>query len=138
MNTFTAPFVQTSRTGSNVATAALGGLATDAVTGAVLIATAGADGALVTRVTAMPRGTVTATSLRLFVVKAATSAIYRPLDSELMTAYTNAATTATPETNFGNIALDSPLRLEAGDKLYAGIEVALPAGVVFFCEWADF
>lgn len=138
MNTFTAPFVQTSRTGTAVAAAALGGLATDAVTGSVLLATAGADGALVTRVTAMPRGTVTATSLRLFVAKANAPTIYRPVDSELMAAYTNAATTATPETNFGNIAPDSPLRLEAGDKLYAGIEVALPAGVCFFCEWADF
>lgn len=138
MNTFTAPFVQTSRTGTAVATAALGGLATDAVTGSALLATAGADGALVTRVTAMPRGTVTPTSLRLFVVKASAPTIYRPVDSELMAAYTNAATTATPETNFSNIALESPLRLEAGDKLYAGIEVALPAGVSFFCEWADF
>lgn len=138
MNTFTAPFVQTPRTGTAVATAALGGLATDAVTGSALLATAGADGALVTRVTAMPRGTVTPTSLRLFVVKASAPTIYRPVDSELMAAYTNAATTATPETNFSNIALESPLRLEAGDKLYAGIEVALPAGVSFFCEWADF
>ena len=138
MNTFTAPFVQTSRTGSAVATAALGGLTTDAVTGSALLATAGSDGALVTRVTAMPRGSVTATSLRLFIVKASAPTVYRPVDSELMLAYTAAATTATPETNFGNIAQDSALRLEAGDKLYAGIEVALPAGVVFFCEWADF
>ena len=101
-------------------------------------ATAGADGAVVTKLTAMPRGTVAATALDLFIVKAGAPTVYLPIDSELMAAYTSATTTATPETTFGNISLDTPLRLEAGDKLYVGTEVALAAGIVFYAEWMDF
>lgn len=136
--TFTAPFAQTPKTLAVAVTAALGGLTTSTVTGASLVATAGADGAVVTKLTAMPRGTVAATALDLFIVKAGAPTVYLPIDSELMAAYTSATTTATPETTFGNISLDTPLRLEAGDKLYEGTEVALAAGIVFYAEWMDF
>lgn len=136
--TFTAPFAQTPKTLAVAVTAALGGLTTSTVTGASLVATAGADGAVVTKLTAMPRGTVAATALDLFIVKAGAPTVYLPIDSELMAAYTSATTTATPETTFGNISLDTPLRLEAGDKLYVGTEVALAAGIVFYAEWMDF
>ena len=136
--TFTAPFAQTPKTLAVAVTAALGGLTTSTVTGASLVATAGADGAVVTKLTAMPRGTVAATALDLFIVKAGAPTVYLPIDSELMAAYTSATTTATPETTFGNISLDTPLRLEAGDKLYVGTEVVLAAGIVFYAEWMDF
>ena len=136
--TFTAPFAQTPKTLAVAVTTALGGLTTSTVTGASLVATAGADGAVVTKMTAMPRSTVAATALDLFIVKAGAPTVYLPIDSELMAAYTSATTTATPETTFGNISLDTPLRLEAGDKLYVGTEVALAAGIVFYAEWMDF
>ena len=136
--TYTAPFAQTPRTLAVAVTGALGGLTTNTVTGASLLATAGADGALITKMTAMPRGTVTATSLQVFIVKASAPTVYLPIDSELMSAYTASPTTATPETVFRNIGLESPLRLEAGDKIFVGAEVALAAGVVFYAEWMDY
>lgn len=135
--TFTAPFAQTYKTNAAAVTAALTGIGTSAVTGAVLLTTAGANGALVTKITAIPRATVTAASLVLFLVKASTTAVYNLIDSELMAAYTLAATTAIPETAFGNITPTSPLRLEAGDMLYVGSQVALAAGIVFYAEQAD-
>lgn len=137
MKTFTAPFAQTPKTATAVATAAVSGLGTDAPTGAVLLGTAGAEGAIVTRLMALPRATVTASSLVLFLSKDGGTTL-RLIDSELMAAYTLAATTAVPETAFGNIGDSSPLRLEAGDSLYVGSQVALAAGIVFKAEWMDY
>lgn len=137
-NTFTAPFVQVFKTQPAVVTAALGGIGTATVTGAVAVATAGANGAVVTRLTAIPRATVTASSLVLFLVKASAPTVFHLIDSELMPAYTLAATTAIPETVFGNISNDTPLRLEAGDILYVGSQVLLAAGIVFTAQWGNF
>lgn len=136
-NTFTAPFVQTYKTQSAKATAAIGGIGTDTVTGAVLIAKAGANGAVLSKVTAIPRATTTASSLALFLVKASAPAVFNLIDSELMAAYTLATTTSIPETVFANIAQESPMRLEAGDMIYAGSQVALAAGIVFTAQWGD-
>lgn len=135
--TFTAPFAQTYKTGTAVVTAALTGIGTSTVTGAILLATAGTNGALVTKITAIPRATVTAASLVLFLVKANAPTVFNLIDSELMAAYTLAATTAIPETAFGNISPNTPMRLEAGDMLYVGSQVALAAGIVFYAEQAD-
>ena len=134
---FTAPFAQTPKTLTAVATLAIGGIGTDTVTNTVLIGTAGAEGAIVTRLTAIPRATVTASSLVLFLSKD-NGVTQRIIDSELMSAYTLAATTAVPETPFPNITETTPLRLEAGDKLYFGSQVALAAGIVAKTEWTDF
>lgn len=136
--TFTAPFAQTPRTLSAAVTAAIAGLGTDAVTGLQLLVTAGANGAIVSSISAMPRATVTASSLMLFLVKSATPAVYRPIDSVLMTGYTLAATTAVPVTTFALISDATPMRLEAGDKLYVGSQVALAAGIVFTARWMDY
>ena len=135
--TFTAPFAQTPKTATAVAVAAVSGLATDAPTGAVLLGTAGAEGAIVTRLAAIPRATVPASSLVLFLSKDG-GATLRLIDSELMAAHTVAATTAIPETTFSNISDSTPLRLEAGDKLYVGSQVALAAGIVFAAQWMDY
>jgi len=135
--TSTAPFAQTPKTATAVATAAVSGLATDAPTGTVLLATAGAEGAIVTRLSAMPRATATASSLVLFLSKDG-GTTKRLIDSELMAAHTVAATTAIPETAFANISDSSPLRLEAGDSLYVGSQVALASGIVFAAQWMDY
>lgn len=134
--TFTAPFAQTQKTATAVATAAVASLTTDAPTGAVELLTAGAEGALLTRLTATPRATVTASSLVLFVSKDG-GATKRLADSALMAAYTMATTTAVPVTAFG-YSESAPLRLEAGDKLFVGSQVALAGGIVFKAEWTDF
>jgi hypothetical protein len=134
--TFTAPFAQTPKTATAVCTAAAT-VGTDAPTNTVLLMTAGADGSIVTGLHAIPRATVTASGLLLYISKD-NGTTQRLIDSELMAAHTVATTTAIPETKFTNIAETSPLRLEAGDRLYVGSMVALASGIVFKAEWMDF
>lgn len=137
-NTFTAPFVQVQKTGSAIATAAVSGVGTNTPTGLVPLGdAAGANGALVTKISAMPRGTVTAASLLLFSSKD-NGATFNLIDSELMANYTLAVTTAIPETTFINVSPQTPLRLEAGERLYVGSQVALAAGIIFRSEGANF
>jgi hypothetical protein len=62
----------------------------------------------------------------------------RLLDSELMAAHTVATTTAIPETVFTLYSETTPLRLQAGDRLYVGSQVALAGGIVFRAEFTDF
>jgi hypothetical protein len=133
--TYTAPFAQTPKTATAVVTGAA--TLTDTPANAVLLLTAGTDGAILTRLTAMPRATVTASSLVLFISKD-NGTTQRLIDSELMAAHTVAATTAIPETVFANYSESSPLRLQAGDRLYVGSQVALAGGVVFRAEHTDF
>lgn len=134
--TFTAPFAQTTQTGAATATAA-SVITTDAPTNTLLIATAGADGALVTALSAMPRGTVTATGLYLFLSKDG-GTTKQLIDSELMEALTVSVSVAVDETLFARISETAPIRLEAADELYIGAGVALAAGIVFKAEWTDF
>jgi hypothetical protein len=132
-----APFAQAARIQTAVVTAAVASLATDTPTGTVALLTAGPEGCVVTRVTAIPRATVTASSLVLFVKKAGDTTL-RLIDSELMAAHTVAATTAIPETVFGNISDSTPMRLDAGDELRVGTQVALASGIVFAAQWMDY
>ena len=134
--TFTAPFAQTPKTATAVATGAAT-VGTDAPTNTVLLLTAGSDGAILTRLMAMPRATVTASSLLLYLSKD-NGTTQRLIDSELMAAHTVATTTAIPETGFTNYSETTPLRLEAGDRLYVGSQVALASGIVFRAEFTDF
>lgn len=137
-NTPLPAYVQTQKTGSAVVTAAAGSIGTNTPTNLVALGdAAGVNGGLVTKVTAMPRATVTASSLLLYTSKD-NGATYNLVDSELMAAYTLAATTAIPETTFGNISPSMPLRLEAGEQLYVGSQVLLAAGIVFRSEGANF
>jgi hypothetical protein len=62
----------------------------------------------------------------------------RLIDSELMAAFTVATTTAIPETTFALYTETTPLRLEAGDRLYVGSQVALAGGIVFRAEFTNF
>jgi hypothetical protein len=134
-NTFTAPFAQTPKTATAVATTAT--TLTDTPTNTQLLVTAGTDGAILTRLTAIPRATATASDLVLFLSKD-DGTTKRLIDSALMSAYTAAVTTATPVTTFANYSETSPLRLEAGDRLYVGSQVALAGGIVFRAEFTDF
>jgi hypothetical protein len=135
--TFTAPFAQDPKTATAVATGAVGSFAGDSPTNTVLLLTAGADGAILTRLTAIPRATVTASSLMVFLSKD-NGTTQRLLDSELMAAHTVATTTAIPETVFTLYSETTPLRLQAGDQIYVGSQVALSGGIVFRAEYTDF
>ena len=134
--TFTAPFAQTPKTASCVVTTASADLATDP-TNTVKLLTAGADGALLTRLSAIPRATVTASSLLLWVsLDGGTTKSL--VDSVLMSAHTVAATTAIPVTAFSRYSEDMPERLQAGAELYVGSAVTLAGGIVFTAEYTDF
>ena len=134
--TFTAPFAQTPKTATAVCTA-VATVTNDSPSNTVLLLTAGTDGAILTRLSAIPRATVTASSLVLF-ISSDTGTTKRLADSELMAAYTMATTTAVPETTFTNFTETAPLRLAAGDQLYVGSQVALAGGIVFRAEYTDF
>lgn len=135
--TYIAPFTQVPKTATAVVTGACSSFAGGEPTNTELLLTAGAEGALITRLWAIPRATVTASSLLLFISKdsGATKAL---IDSELMAAHTVATTTAIPETSFSNYSEDTPFRLEAGDSLYVGSQVALAGGIVFKAELMEF
>jgi hypothetical protein len=135
-NTFTAAFAQTTKTATAVCTAAAA-VTTDAPANTVELLTAGVNGAILTRLTAIPRATVTASSLVIF-ISSDSGTTKRLIDSELMAAYTMATTTAVPETLFSLYSETTPLRLQAGDKLYVGSQVALASGIVFRAEFTDF
>jgi hypothetical protein len=135
--TFTAPFAQTPKNATAVATAACGTITGDAPTNTVLLLTAGTDGAILTRLSAMPRATATANSLLLF-TSSDTGTTKRLIDSELLSAQTLATTSAITETVFANYTETTPLRLQAGEQLYIGSQVALASGVVFKAEYTDF
>lgn len=134
--TFTAPFAQTPKTATAVTTGA-SAITNDTPTNTVLLLTAGSDGAILTRLSALPRATVTASNLVLFLSND-TGTTKRLIDSELMAAHTVATTTAIPETAFANFSETTPLRLAAGDQLYVGSTVALAGGIVFRAEYTDF
>ena len=134
--TFTAPFAQTPKTANAVVTGAAT-IASDSPANTVLLLTAGTDGALLTRLTATPRATVTASGLVLFLSKDG-GTTKQPISTALMAANTYAATKANPISVFTSYTEVTPLRLAAGDTLYVGSLVASAGGIVFSAEYTDF
>ena len=108
----------------------------DAPTTSVLLYTAGANGARITRISAMPRATVTASLIGLFLSKDA-GTTQRLIDSVVMAAHTVANTTEIPTTDFG-YSEDNPLILEAADRLYATTAVSLAGGIIVLASGADY
>lgn len=85
------------------------------LTGASLLYQAGPDGSIITKISAVPRATVTVTQMQLFLTTDGGTTI-QYTNSVLMAAYTMAQTTATPVTNFLNvdglpISEGNPIRL---------------------------
>ena len=134
--TFTAPFAQTPKTSYGISVAANTTLTSDP-DDTVLVCTAGADGAIVTRITVIPRVTLTASVAYLYLSKdTGTTKI-------LIDAVTLAADTANTWdlpllVVFPQYSETTPLRLEAADRLYFGVSVAFTDGVVCRVEWTDF
>jgi len=135
-NTFTAAFAQTPKTATAVATA-VATITTDSPTNTVLLCTAGINGAILTRLWAIPRATVTASNLVIW-ISSDTGTTKRIKDSTLMPAQTLATTTAISITQFTNYSETTPLRLMAGDQVYVGSQVALAGGIVFSAEFTDY
>jgi putative ribosome biogenesis GTPase RsgA len=134
--TFTAPFAQTPKNATAVTTGECTSYNGDTPANTVKLLEAGEDGAILTRLTAIPRATVTASSLLIF-TSADAGVTKRLINSALMSAHTVETTTAIPVTTF-DYDEDTPLRLKAGEELYVGNAVALADGVVFHAEFTDF
>lgn len=133
--TFTAPFAQTYKTATAVVTTASTGFNGDTPTNTQLLVTAGSEGALVTAISAIPRATVTASNLLIW-ISSDSGTTKRLIYSALMGAHTVTNTTAIPRTEF-DMSSDSPLRLMAGDRLYVGTAVTLTDGIVFSAQYQD-
>lgn len=127
---------QTPKNGYAVCTTANTTLS-DSPSNTALLATAGANGGRVTRVSVTPRTSITATHGQLYLSKDA-GTTKRLINTALMTAYTFSGATEIPTTDFG-YSDDNPLILEAADRLYVAIGVTPGAGdICFFAEWADY
>jgi hypothetical protein len=135
MKISSAPFAQTLRTLAPVCTQP-GTFVDDNPTNTQLLVSAGPEGALVTEISAFPRGTITATNAMLFLSKDG-GTTKRLVDMKTVAAWTSSTTSAPAQTMFGYSEL-APLRLEANDKLYISIAVSQASGVVFKSEWSDF
>ena len=102
-----------------------------------LLFTAGANGSRITRIRSMPRATVTATNLLLFVNAAPSNTSLLLIDSALMSANTLATTTAVPKTDWG-YSDSTPLYIQANCGVYVATQVALANGIITEVEWADY
>jgi len=110
------------------------------VTNAQLLLTAGSNGGLLTRLTALARSDASGSDrqLQLFrdVGGLGTNIVF--IDSILMDGFNTTTTTTSPTRSDFGYSQDSPLKLGAGDKLYVGISVALAGGVAFNAEAEQF
>jgi len=142
--TFTAPFAQTPKVSTCVATTAFAltganSLVDDTPQNTALLLTAGADGALVTLVRAMPRATCTAAQGALFIRKSGDPAGKRTLlDSVTIAAQTVSTTAAITATTFPIASEANPLRLEAGDELYFGLGTTQANGILGQAAYVNF
>lgn len=136
-NTFTKAFPQKIKTGYGVCTAALGTLGTPTLASLKLLATADINnGAYLAKVSAFPLANVAATGLVVYSSKD-NGTTFQIVGSATMPAATESTAAQTPETLILNFDSTNPKRLEAGEKIYAGIKVPLVAGIQFTAEWMD-
>lgn len=131
--TNTPAFAQDPKTFGAVLTAAGAPAGTDAT----LIFTAGTEGALVSRLSACPLGTVTASGVTFYVEKAGTTVKLAKF-SVTVPALTYAATARLPVLVIAEVGEQTPMRLGAGDKVYAASHVANAAGIAVVGEATDF
>jgi len=132
-----AKFAQRAMSDTVTATAAITNLNSDAPTNTVKMFTTGSKGGILTRLTVLPRGTCTATSLLLFTSKdAGTTKKYK--DSETLAAQTAGVSGRNDEVVFGNYSEARPGRLGPNVEVYVGLGVAQTAGVDFSYEYSDF
>jgi hypothetical protein len=107
----------------------------DAPTNTAVLATAGANGGRVTRITAIPRETVADTQLQLYRDGDGGGAAKRFFRSAKMASYAMATGTEAPTTDFG-YSDDNPVILAPGEKLYCA--TAISKKITFNAEWADY
>lgn len=102
------------------------------LTNAVLLLTAGANGAVLYGLTCVPTATVAATQCQLFTSPDGTAAKF--VRAATMSAYTMAASTSPTPTDFG-FTESSPRRLRANEQLWVGIGVT--GAIDFDAQYED-
>jgi hypothetical protein len=106
------------------------------VTAVVKLMTFGPNGGRLTRLRSIPRATVTATGLHLYL--STDGGVTKMLiDSKLMAAHTVAATTGIPVTDWG-YSDTNPLFGPPNAELYISQAVGLANGIAHDVEWADY
>lgn len=104
-------------------------------TNSVLLMTAGANGARLTRLHGIPIATVT-TANQLQVFRSIDTGTTKHFaDSAVMATYTMAQTTAAPKTDFG-YSDSNPMILAPGEQLY--VATGQTQSVDWVAEWADY
>lgn len=146
MKSNVAVFAQTPKTAAvtlatAVAMTGVGSIAdtSNSVNGATLLMTAGAEGAILTKIQMLPRSTISATTGFLFLRRAGAASSERMLfDSVLLPAVSVSASTNATKTAFSGVSESTPMRLAAGDELHVGISVAASTGITAYAEYTDF
>lgn len=126
---------QTIKTANNVVVTASTDI-DDSPTTIVTLLTAGSNGARLVKLSSMPRATVTASLLCLYLSDDG-GTTKRLIESVLMSAHTVANTTEIPTTDWG-YSDDNPLYLEAGDILYVTTAVSLAGGIVTLAQYHEY
>ncbi|OXE35491.1 MAG: hypothetical protein CGW95_13530 [Phenylobacterium zucineum] len=107
---------------------------TDSPTNTVTLVTAGSNGARVTKISAIPRATLTATLIQLF--RSTDAGVTKRLfDCALIPACTITMGTDVPTTDFG-YSEASPILLQAGESIYAALGAT--GNVCVLAEWGDY
>lgn len=135
--TATAVFAQNPKTANALVTLAVASLTTATPTNIVPVFTAGANGAIVTRIAAAPRGSITATALYLFKSTDA-GATQHLKDSATIPTQTITTGAGISKTYFSDYSETRPLRLGAGDILYAGLGATQASGISVDIEYTNF
>lgn len=130
-------YAQNQKTADAAPTAAVGNPTSDAPTGTVVLLTAGEKGAIVTRLSVIPRATLAANVGAMLFVSRDTGTTKRLKDAETIPAQTvNVVTGGPAETNFVNYSEDTPLRLAPNEQLWVGVGTI--SNVVFNAEYTNY
>lgn len=111
----------------------------NAPTNTALLFTAGAEGAILTGLWALPRGAVPA-AIGLYLFWSPDAGVSKFLiDSESMAALASfTAALKVPRTKFAEYSELSAMRLGAGESLHVGIGSASTPGIVFFAQESEY
>lgn len=136
---YDAPFPQNPNAAAPVLTAACVIGTANTPTNTALLFTAGAEGAILTALWAIPRGAVPA-AIGLYLFWSPDAGTNKFLiDSEAMPAFTSfTPALKVPRTKFAEYSELSAMRLGAGESLYVGIGVASTPGIVFFAQESEY
>lgn len=132
-----AKFGQNPRRGRATVVNAAGTLNAPTVANLQKLFTVPAGGCIMSKLTAIPKATVSA-SFGLLLYESTDGVNFTLADSVTMPAQVVSTAGGVAKTYFGDYAENAPERLEAGLQLWVGITVAQPSGIDFKGSFTDF